>query len=123
MWHKIYFNSQNIKYETYKATLIKMPMNSKFSGYSFWHPSKLVRVAGAKGFHCSFLFTENFEFTIRKYNKNLKILDEKIITSDEMITAFEQVNNHIKSVEESYLIVSEPIKIDKDVDIMEDLKR
>lgn len=71
MWHKVYFNSQNIEHETAKATLIKMPNKSKYAGYKFWHPAKLVRREElVKAITCLSRFTEDFEFTLRKYGQN-----------------------------------------------------
>lgn len=122
-WRKIYFNSQSIKHETAKAVLIKMPNKSAYAGYMFWHPSKLVREEGGKGYHCSFSFTEEFQFTIRKYGKNRQVTAEEILGWDEMLEAFEQVNEQIGRHEETYLEVSEPEKVDKVVSVIEELKR
>ena len=123
MWHKVYFNSQNIEHETAKATLIKMPNKSEYAGYKFWHPSKLVREEGGKGYHMSFSFAEDFEFTLRKYGQNHQVTAEKIIGWDEMFEAFEQVNEQICGHEETYLEVAEPDKVDKTVKIREELTR
>lgn len=123
MWHKVYFNSQNIEHETAKATLIKMPNKSEYAGYKFWHPTKLVREEGGKGYHMSFSFTEEFQFTIRKYGQNRQVTAEKIIGWDEMLEAFEQVNEQICGYEETYLEVAEPDKVDKTVKVREELTR
>ena len=122
-WHKIYFNSQNIEHETTKAVLIKMPNKSEYAGYKFWHPSKLVREEGGKGYHCSFSFTEEFQFTIRKYGQNRQITAERILGWEEMLKAFEQVNEQISGHEETFLEVSEPEKVEKEVAVLKELSR
>ena len=123
MWHKVYFNSQNIEHDTAKAVLIKMPNKSEYAGYKFWHPTKLVREEGGKGYHMSFSFTEEFEFTLRKYGQNRQVTAEKIIGWDEMLEAFEQVNEQICGHEEAYLEVTEPNKVDRTVKVREELTR
>ena len=123
MWHKVYFNSQNIEHDTAKAVLIKMPNKSEYAGYKFWHPTRLVREEGGKGYHMSFTFTEEFQFTIRKYGQNRQVTAEKIIGWDEMLKAFEQVNEQICGHEETYLEVAEPDKVNKTVKVREELAR
>ena len=123
MWHKVYFNSQNIEHDTAKAVLIKMPNKSEYAGYKFWHPTRLVREGGGKGYHMSFSFTEEFQFTIRKYGQNRQVTAEKIIGWDEMLKAFEQVNEQICGHEETYLEVAEPDKVNKTVKVREELAR
>ena len=123
MLHKVYFNSQNIEHETAKAVLVKMPNKSEYAGYKFWHPTKLVIDEGGKGYHMSFSFTEEFEFTLRKYGQNRQVTAEKIIGLDEMLEAFEQVNEQICGHEETYLEVAEPDKVDKTVKVREELTR
>lgn len=123
MWHKVYFNSQNIEHDTAKAVLIKMPNKSEYAGYKFWHPTRLVREEGGKGYHMSFSFTEEFQFTIRKYGQNRQVTAEKIIGWDEMLKAFEQVNEQICGHEETYLEVAEPDKVNKTVKVREELAR
>lgn len=124
MWEKIKFNKNNIKYETGKATLIKMPNNSEYVDFYFWHPSKLVREEGGKGYFKSFSFTEEWEFKIFKKNKKGEIVDELEITVEEMKEIFEVVDEKINSNidnESYYLDVKIPEKINKKVDIDEDL--
>jgi hypothetical protein len=135
MWKKIFFNSLNIEAETEKSILIKMPNKSNYSGYKFWHPKKLVRKEGGKGYHLSFSFTDDFKFKIFKNGKgkyNYKnIIDEVELSSDEMFEEFEQVDEsislaeerHKAKEEESYLIIEEPEKKEiKNIEIREELK-
>ena len=64
----INFNALSIEHETAKSVLIKMPNNSEWQGYTFWHPSKMrkdVKVE-VKGISRLFSYTDNWEFTIFK---------------------------------------------------------
>lgn len=102
MWQRIFFNTQSIQRETESAVLIKMPNNSEYIGYSFWHPRKLVREQGGKGYHLSFSFTDEFVFTLKKYGAgryNFKdVIREIEITTEQMKDAFGVVD---KSVNDS----------------------
>ena len=135
MWKKINFNFQNIEGETFKATLIKMPNNSEYKGYVFWHPSKLVRSEGGNGYFVSFSYTDDFNFILLKngkgkYNKK-QILNELEINSQEMEKAFQVVDEKINfdlkenknKNENSFLEIKEPEKINKKVKIKEELKK
>lgn len=80
----IIHGGNNIKTETAKAVLIKVP-GSKFH---FWHPRKLVREFGRGGYHTSISYTDDFKFNLfrngeGKYNKFEKI-EEKTLTASEM---------------------------------------
>ena len=100
MWKSINFNAQNIEHETAKAVLIKMPNNSEWSGYKFWHPSKCVRtLSKGKGYFKIFSYTENWEFDVVN----------------------EQISANAST--ESYLEIEEPKKVDKTVSINNELKR
>lgn len=98
MWKNININSNNIKTETFKAVLIKMPHNSKYDGYVFWHPSKLVR-SGNHSAVLSIAYTEDFIFNLKKYGKgkynSRKVIDEKEITVEDFEDAFGLINKTI----------------------------
>lgn len=123
MWKSIKFNAQNIKFETAKALLIKMPNKSEYAGYMFWHPSKLVRMVGGKGYFMSFSYTDEFEFRVFKQGKNRQITVEKILSPEEMEGAFEIVNKQLSGIDECYLEVTEPTKIDDNVEIRAELRK
>ena len=103
MWYKINFNALNIEHETTRATLIKMPKNSNYSGYCFWHPKKLIRENEmGKGYLLTFSFTEEFEFRMKKYSNskfNKELLDEVILNYEEIKTEFEKGNETIEEIE------------------------
>ena len=91
-WIKCNLNVQNIETETEKAVLIKMPHKSNYDGFKFWHPKKLVREAGGKGYFLTFSFTDEFEFKIFKngngrYNQR-DIISETVISAAEMAVQF-----------------------------------
>lgn len=125
-WKAINFNALSIEHETAKSVLIKMPNNSEWQGYTFWHPSKCVRtLSRGKGYFKTFSYTDNWEFTIFKSNKRGERTIEQVLTARDMEKAFSVVNEQIASdaSTESYLEIEEPIKIDKTVNINNELKR
>lgn len=126
MWKKIYFNAQNIEHDTGRAVLINCPKKSSFGGWSFWHPSKLVREEGGRGYHLSFSFTEEWEFKLFKQYKTGEN-PQRTVDFQTMMEIFEQSNEDIKErvnyANDSYLKVTEPTKIERDVEVDESLKR
>jgi hypothetical protein len=108
MWKKIEFNKQNIKHETDKAVLIKLPNKSKYNGYTFWFPSKFIDVIGGKGYFMSFSYKEDFVFNIFKNDKKIKLSSKQL----------EEIYN-IEN--QSYLIVEEPEKITKKIEVKKEL--
>ena len=121
MWYKINFNALNIEYETEKATLIKMPRNSNYPGYCFWHPKKLVRENKiGKGYFLTFSFDETFKFKLQKFSNSKfkkELLDEVILDYEEIQNEFEKGNETIeeieKQVKENEIITYEIIKPEK----------
>lgn len=88
MWHKIFFNSQSIKNETNSSVLIKMPNNSEYNGCFFWHPKKLVREQGGKGYHYTFSFEDGWIFNVKKYGAGkhnaLSVIRENELSANDM---------------------------------------
>lgn len=127
MWKNIEINLQNIETETEKAVLIKMPNNSNYAGYKFWHPSKLVRY-GSNSYARSIGYTDQFTFKLKKYGNGkwnkTQVIDEKEISVEEFEEAFNCMKSctRPKDNEESYLKIEEPEKIEKDIEIEESLK-
>ena len=73
-WKNLEFNSNNIQNETAKATLIKVPKTD----YLFWHPSKLVRTFGKKGYMLSLGYTDDFTFKLFRNGNGKHNSHEKI---------------------------------------------
>ena len=92
MWKNIEINKQNIETDTGKATLIKMPNKSKYAGYKFWHPSKLIRY-GSNDYAIKIGYNDDFVFKLKKYGKgkyNFKdVVDEIEISVKEFEESFE----------------------------------
>lgn len=127
MWKNIEINLQNIEAETEKAVLIKMPNNSNYAGYKFWHPSKLVRY-GSNSYARSIGYTDQFTFKLKKYGNGkwnkTKVIAEKEISVEEFEEAFNCMKSctRPKDNEESYLIVEEPEKVEKEIEVDGELK-
>lgn len=125
MWHKVYFNSQNIEHETAKAVLIKMPNKSAYAGYRFWHPSKLIQEEGGKSYWLSFSYTDEWNFKIFKgegqYRKEIQLAYVDIEKA--FGTVNEEIGTRKTNDKKSYLEVTEPKPIDKEVEVDEELKR
>lgn len=120
-WKSLLIESNLIETSTDKAVLIKMPSRSDYAGYMFWHPAKLVRTANRSNLR-TVSYTDSFQITIKKYgngktNKN-EVLSEKVITIQQFEEAFGVTND---DEEESYLIVEEPTKVNKEVEVAKEL--
>lgn len=99
-WKNVNINKQNIDAETSRSVLIKMPHNSDFDGYKFWHPSKLVR-KGRNSNSVSISYNDQFTFKLKKYgngkyNKR-DVIDEIDIDAEEFENAFCVMDENITS--------------------------
>ena len=125
MWKNIEINIQNIETDTGKATLIKMPNKSRYAGYKFWHPSKLVRY-GSNSYARSIGYTDEFTFKLfkngnGKYNK-FDVIDTIEIDVEEFEEAFDCMSDCTRTKSnETYLIVKEPEKVEKDIEVEKSL--
>lgn len=108
MWNTIKLSPNQIKYEAEKAVLVKMPARSEFKGYLFWFTKKLVRY----GDYYVFIRYSD-EFTFRLFNDKK---DEIKIDAQKMNEMF-----WIDDINESYLEVTEPVKIAIEVEVDESL--
>ena len=124
MWNNIEINIQNIEIDTGNAVLIKMPNKSKYAGYKFWHPSKLIRY-GLNSNSVSIGYTNEFVFKLFKNGKHNKfeVIDEIEIDVEEFEEAFNCMSDCTRAKSnETYLIVEEPEKVEKEIEIEEELK-
>ena len=127
MWKNIEINVQNIENDTGKAVLIKMPNKSKYAGYKFWHPSKLVRY-GSNSYARSIGYNDTFTFKLLKYGNGkynkFDVIDEIEISVEEFEEAFECMKDCTRPKEngDTYLIVEEPEKVELEIEIEEELK-
>lgn len=98
MWKNINVNIQNIVKDTGNATLFKCPNKSKYAGWVFWHPSKLVR-KGKHSYAVSVGYTDDFVFHLKKmgqgkYNKS-QVLETKDISAAEFAEMFGLMDDNI----------------------------
>lgn len=70
---------------TERSALIAMPRYSEYSGYTFWHPLKLVRREYGI---VSLRYTDDFQFRLQKREKTRKgqweLTDEVTLTAEEI---------------------------------------
>lgn len=130
MWKNININKQNIKNTTYSSVLIKMPNNSDYAGYCFWHPAKLVR-EGRHGNAVSIGYTEDFTFHLKKYGNGkynkYDVIDETEIDASEFEEAFGVMDDNIRAPEHKQVNSYETHKPDalepaQNVEALEELK-
>lgn len=124
-WKRIQINTNGIETKTDKAVLIKCPNKSAYQGYMFWHPAKLVR-EGKHSHAASVSYTDEFEFRLRRYNKNKDVLSEKKINAQEFEALFGIVDDNIsapKQKDEFETHVPEEIKDTTEVQVDEGLRR
>jgi hypothetical protein len=93
VWHKLYFNCQNIERRTNRAVLVKCPKRSTLKGKLFWHPAKFVRVVGGGGYSLSLSFTDNWEF---------RTTDGETLTVESVRAAFRASDEDIRLAEAEY---------------------
>lgn len=120
-WKSLLFNSQNIEVETNRAVLINLPFSSKYKGWSFWHPKKLIKVAGGKGYYLSLLYTDNWKFKI--FSKT----SEEYVSAAEIEEAFNKANESISfsianTKPEQPIHVPEKLPLSDRIEVVEELK-
>ena len=112
MWKNIYINSNLIQNATSKSYLFKLPSNSKYAGYLFWHPAKCVHNIHNRTDIVSVGYTDDFTFRIFKQGKNFNKLDEINLTAKDIEEIFEKMNSSIKP------FVKNKWSDNKDIDII-----
>ena len=115
-WKKFAVNIQNIKRETEKAVLIAMPHKSDYDGYQFWFPKKLVR-EGSHSYERSVSIADDMNVTLKKVSdKTFKVLDEKTISADEIISVFGEFKGYTKPTKElkPEIVIHTPARLEPD---------
>lgn len=111
-WKKVYIPSGFIKTRTDKAVLINMPRSSKFAGFSFWHPAKLVRSGWLN--EVSVSYTKSFVFRLKMYGKGKynshEVIETKDISARDLAEAFRHTTNDDLVPDEPEIYVPEPLE-------------
>jgi hypothetical protein len=116
-------NTQNIETETEKSVLINMPKKSEYSGFSFWHPKKIVKHAGHKGYRISIGYTDDFTFNLKRYGKNNNVLQELSLTAKEIEVALnnEQLSQDVEKKIESTIHTPEKLSLSNKLEVENEL--
>ena len=94
-WKEFYISQSNIEAESDRSILVKMPHNSDYDGYMFWH-SRILVARGPVSYSVALTYHDKFIFRLfkskrSKYGKYEK--SEKIeVDAREVVEAFERVN-------------------------------
>lgn len=100
MWKNFNINKNQIITSTAKSVLIAMPHKSKYDGFRFWHPAKLVREGKHSG-SVSISFTDEFTFNLKKYGNGrynkTEVIDEITISAEEFELAFGTTDKNISA--------------------------
>lgn len=114
MWNNVDINNNNIIKNTGDAFLIKMPNNSEYAGFQFWHPAKCCRPSRINGF-TQIGFTDSWKFTLKKMGKGKynshDVIEERTVSSAVIEEAFEittEMVNDCKSTNRPGIEITEP---------------
>lgn len=120
MWNKMYINDNQIEREFENSLLIKMPASSRYSGWMFFHPYKLVR-EGTHSANFSISFTDEWDFRLVKGKDQ-----EMYIDNYAMLEAFGNLKENKEMPDndnESFLKITEPSPIEGvEVEVKEELR-
>jgi hypothetical protein len=94
-WKSMQINVLHIVNKTDQAILFNCPHKSKYDGYSFWRPAKLVR-DGKHSYAVKVSYTDDSELTLWKYGKKGNVLDEIKIGAPEFESMFAATNSSIR---------------------------
>ncbi|QJR43626.1 hypothetical protein HLA87_02405 [Mycoplasma miroungigenitalium] len=91
IWQNLKITNEQVGNAVGNSIVIYLPKSSKYAGYYFFHPAKLVR---RQGYAFSFGFTDDFKFNLKKngngrYNK-FDVIKEVTLSATELKEAFEK---------------------------------
>ena len=120
MWKELIIDDYCVRVRAGKSALIAMPRYGKYAGYTFWHPSKLVKNEIYYKSYTILMYTDEFKFRLRKREKDIdgkwETIDEIILSADEVCDAFEEKEPIIytpKPIEPEHATVDESLVDDE----------
>lgn len=121
-WKTININNSNIVVEADRTTLVKMPNKSRYAGYCFWHPNKLIR-EGKNSNASTLSYSDGFKFQLVKYGKGRynkhDIIQRIEITIEEFENAFCVMSSNVREKKDEKRVV--PVLNEPDTSIIPDL--
>ena len=89
VWKKFTLNIKTFAHQTEKAVKVKMPAESRWAGYEFWFPRKLLRIEESFS-NLVASIPDDMEITLRKtHPRTFKVIDEKVVNADTIIEALD----------------------------------